>query len=107
MLINPLMGIFVLLGLAVSVAIAVALFAIGVGLIQMRNWARVLVIGLASALALLFTIGMLGMAASTVPLDGAALAMEITVIAVAVCVPIYLSKPDVKKAFGKGNREIP
>jgi hypothetical protein len=106
MLINPLMGIFVLLWLAVSVAIAVALFAIGVGLIQMRNWSRVLVIGLASALALLFTIGMLGMAASTVPLDGAALAMEITVIAVAVWVPIYLSKPDVKKAFGKGNREI-
>lgn len=100
MLINPVAGIFLLLGMAISMAIAVGLFVIGRGLLKMRNWARVLTIGLAVAVALFFTIGILAMAASTVPLNGSELFKEITVIAVGVWAPIYLRKPQVKQAFG-------
>jgi hypothetical protein len=95
LLINPLPAIGSFFAAAISLVQAGLFFAIGIGLLKMQNWARVLLIVL-SGIVLLF--GVLGLMISVMRADASSLGFR--VIAIAVSMLVYLFKPRVKAVFG-------
>jgi hypothetical protein len=96
-LINPIAGIVVIVGLAVAVVQAGLFIALGIGLLKMRNWARVSLIVL-SLIALTFAV--LGLVGSVMSVAVSNLGALVVVIAIAASMLVYLFKPRVKEMFG-------
>jgi hypothetical protein len=100
MLIYPVQALMFLLMLAFGLGKSALLVAIGIGLIRLQNWARIL---------LIVFIGLeLLMAASALVFFGShtlhALAFSpgpaLILVSIVVGVPVYLFRPHVKQAFG-------
>jgi hypothetical protein len=96
-LLNPIAGLAVIVGLAAAFVQAGFFIAIGIGLLKMQNWARVLLIVLSG---LEFLAGVRAVVASAAPGTANAPGPALLVLACSVGVLIYLFTPRVKEAFG-------
>lgn len=96
-LINPIAGIVLIVGLAVALVQAGLFIALGIGLLKMRNWARLSLIVLN---LIVLTFAVLGLVGSVMHAAGSSLGSLVVVIAIAASMLVYLFKPRVKEMFG-------
>ena len=97
LLINPLAAIVVIVSLATTLVQAALFVAIGIGLLRLQNWARVLLIvliglGFLTGARALATSGAHGIVSSPGP--------ALIVVVSGIGMLIYLFRPHVKRAFG-------
>lgn len=97
LLINPLAGIVVIVGLAIALVQAGLFIAIGIGLLKMQNWARVFLVVL-SLIVLPFAV--LGLMSSVMHAYASSLGSLVIMIAIVASMLVYLFKPRVKEVFG-------
>jgi uncharacterized membrane protein (DUF2068 family) len=96
-LMNPIAGMVVIVYLAAALVQAGFFIAIGIGLLKMKNWARVVLIVLC-LIALPFAV--LGLMGSLTHADASSLGSLVIMIAIAASMLVYLFKSRVKEVFG-------
>jgi hypothetical protein len=97
LLLNPIAGMVVIVGLAAALVQAGFFIVIGIGLLKMKNWARVVLIVL---IGLEFLVGVRAVVASAAPGTANAPGPALIVLGGSVGVLIYLFTPRVKEVFG-------
>jgi uncharacterized membrane protein (DUF2068 family) len=89
------MGVFFLIIAAVEIIL-------GVGLLKLKEWARMVTVILTAILAAL---GLLGLLGSFAHFNLGAFLFKVCVLAIQIFIIVYLMKPEVKAAF-QGNRAM-
>jgi uncharacterized membrane protein (DUF2068 family) len=97
LLINPLAGMMAIVYLAAALVQAGFFIAIGIGLLKMHNWARVVLIVLC---LIVLPFAVLGLMGSLMHAGASSLGSLVIVIAIAASMLVYLFKPRVKEVFG-------
>ena len=89
------MGVFLLVIAAVEIIL-------GVGLLKLKEWARMVTVILTAIFAAL---GLLGLLGSFVHFNLVAVLFKVCVLAIQILIIVYLMKPEVKAAF-QGSRAM-
>ena len=89
------MGVFLLVIAAVEIIL-------GVGLLKLKEWARMVTVILTAIFAAL---GLLGLLGSFVHFNLGAVLFKVCVLAIQILIIVYLMKPEVKAAF-QGSRAM-